>query len=42
MHKLGKEGQGIVELYCPLWVLLENTGQIVVVCSKNKNYLQFF
>ena len=42
IHKYGKEGQSIGELYCPFGVALDNTGRIIVVCQKDTNCLQFF
>ena len=42
MHKFGKEGQGIGEFYQPYGIALDNTGRIIVVCSKDTNCLQFF
>ena len=36
IHKLGKEGQGIEEFYCPFWVVLDNTGQIVAVLVRTR------
>ena len=42
IHKFGKEGQGIGELYYPWGIALNNTGHIIVVCEKNTNCLQFF
>ena len=42
IHKFGKEGQGIGEFYHPRGIALDNTGRIIVVCSKDTNCLQFF
>ena len=42
IHKFGKEGQGIGELYHPWGIALDNTGHIIVVCHKNTNCLQLF
>ena len=42
IHKFGKEGQGIGELYHPYGIALDNTGRIIVVCEKDTNCLQFF
>ena len=42
IHKFGKEGQGIGEFYNPYGIALDNTGRIIVVCSKDTNCLQFF
>ena len=42
MHKFGKEGQGIGELYCPWGIALDNTGHIIAVCEKDTNCLQLF
>ena len=42
IHKFGKEGQGIGELYQPWGIVLDNTGRIIVVCCKDTNCLQFF
>ena len=42
IHKFGKEGQGIGELYHPRGIALDNTGRIIVVCHKDTNCLQFF
>ncbi|KAI6648961.1 Cell surface protein [Oopsacas minuta] len=42
IHKFGKKGQGIGEFYHPGGIALNNTGHIIVVCSKNTNCLQFF
>ena len=42
IHKFGKQGQGIGEFLNPYGTVLDNTGRIIVVCSKNTNCLQFF
>ena len=42
IHKFGKQGQGIGEFYSPFGIVLDNTGRIIVVCSKDTNCLQFF
>ena len=42
IHKFGKEGQGIGELYQPWGIALDNTGRIIVVSRKATNCLQFF
>ena len=42
IHKFGKRGQGIGEFSYPYGIVLDNTGRIIVVCSKDTNCLQFF
>ena len=43
MHMiLGMKGQDVEEMYRPYGIALDNTGQIVVVCEKKTNCLQFF
>ena len=42
IHRIGKEGQGIGEFINPWGIALDNTGQIVAVCHKDTNRLQFF
>ena len=42
IHKFGKQGQGIGEFYRPYGIVLDNTGRIIVVCSKDTICLQFF
>ena len=41
IHKFGKQGQGIGEFNGPWGIVLDNTGRIIVVCSKDTNCLQF-
>ena len=42
IHKFGKQGQGIGELYHLWGIVLDNTGRIIVVCWKDTNCLQLF
>ena len=42
IHKFGLKGQGIENMYRPYGIALDNRGQIVVVCEKKTNCLQFF
>ena len=42
IHKFGKQGEGIGEFSGPYGIVLDNTGRIIVVCSKDTNCLQFF
>ena len=42
IHKFGKKGQGIGEIYHPWGIALDNTAHIIVVCEKNSNCLLFF
>ena len=42
IHKFGKQGQGIGEFFRAWGIVLDNTGRIIVVCSKDTNCLQFF
>ena len=42
IHKLGKQGQGIGEFFCPYGIVLDNIGRIIVVCEKDASSIQFF
>ena len=42
IHRIGKNGQGIGEFIRPWGIVLDNTGQIVVVCQKDTACLQLF
>ena len=42
IHKFGQRGEDIGDFYHPYGVALNNIGQIIVICEKYANFLQFF
>ena len=42
IHKFGQRGEDIGDFYHPYGIALDERGQIIVVCEKDRNCLQFF
>ena len=42
IHKFGQRGEDIGDVHHPYGVALNNIGQIIVICEKYANFLQFF